>query len=202
MAELLLSSLLLLCTTHASKLWVQENIGEVTHWFNGESPSGSAIAYVATQQNVLACLDVENDGALLWRQVLDKDDLINHVQLSTDRKSLFSLSNGNVLRKWRATDGALLWENRQFQKATSSSSNQLNAAMQSVDTSKIVVLDNRAVLTVYDADDGSSVWKQPLKPTDSNYAHRLYVDAASKRIFVVTFTARHPTFRRQCYRIL
>lgn len=171
-----------------TSMWTRENIGEVRHWFYNKKATK---AYVATAQSVIACLDLEQNGNLIWRQVLDEGDTINVFAVSSDGKSLLSLTNGNVLRKWRKRDGALMWESKQFQKVDHTL-DATNAALQFLDHNKVIVIDNMDILSVVDQDDGQLIWKHSVSTdsssnTNNTHIHRLYADQSAKMVYVVTF---------------
>ena len=176
--------------TNSSKNWVKENIGQVTNWFYNKK---SNKAYVSTEQGVIASIDIENEGNILWRQVLDKDDKINQFELSSDKKSLISLSNSDVLRKWKKLDGSLVWESKQFTKSNNNNNNNNNnnADMQIIG-SKIVLIDNNDFLSVYDEEEGTLIWKQLIianddKNSNKTRQYKLYTDQIAKTVYITIF---------------
>eukprot|EP01084_Bolivina_argentea_P155223 270510_1 len=138
-----------------SKLWVRENIGEVNNWYYNKQGSK---AYVSTKQGTIACIDLENNGDIIWRQIFDENDIINQFEMSLDNKSLMSLSNGNILRKWNKIDGSLIWESKQFEN--NKQNNKKNTNMQIIENNKIILFDNFNILSVYEEDEGTLIWKK------------------------------------------
>jgi len=87
--------------------WHRENIGRVRHTVFPPQTRGNKYAYVATDENILAAIELRT-GATTWRQILPAGEAVD--TLLAGSKTLFSgSSSARQLRMWN-TDGTLLWE--------------------------------------------------------------------------------------------
>ena len=67
---------------------------------------------VSTTSNVLAAQSLTS-GTILWRQILHHTDQLQSFTILSKPAAVVSLSNSSsLLRAWRSSDGALLWEKR------------------------------------------------------------------------------------------
>eukprot|EP01083_Nonionella_stella_P227646 807532_1 len=48
----------------------------------------------------IICINLENNGDIMWREIFDENGIMHQFEMSLDHKSLMSSSNGNILTKW------------------------------------------------------------------------------------------------------
>ncbi|MCO5610303.1 hypothetical protein L7F22_064539 [Adiantum nelumboides] len=88
--------------------WYQKYIGRVKHAVFHTSANGKKLLLVATEQNVLASLNIRN-GQIIWRRVLGDADKVNGLDTASE-KYVVTLSGGTTLRAWSITNGDLIWK--------------------------------------------------------------------------------------------
>lgn len=75
-------------------------------------PTGKDRLVVSTASNVLATQSATS-GTIIWRQILHQTDQLQSLAILSKPAAVVSLSNSSsLLRAWRSSDGALLWEKR------------------------------------------------------------------------------------------
>lgn len=90
--------------------WLQKFVGRIS--LARFAANSRPRAYVATESNVVACLNLRN-GHIIWRQVLDatKDAVDELVVVDHPASAVITLSGGGFnLRAWSPSGGSLLWE--------------------------------------------------------------------------------------------
>ncbi|XP_067139608.1 ER membrane protein complex subunit 1 [Centruroides vittatus] len=89
--------------------WRQQYIGKVKYVHLDPLITSSHKLALVTEQNVLAMLNTRT-GALVWRQVLEKNALGQFNALSSEGDLITLNGGGQYIRGWDASTGILEWE--------------------------------------------------------------------------------------------
>lgn len=133
--------------------WRQHYIGRLKYVYIDPSSSGTQKFVVATDKNAVAAINTRN-GALSWRQVLEKDGKIHAMSSSGE---LVTVSGGRAfyIRGWDFASGVLNWEKALPQPSSPSTSLRIDV---NSDTREITVVQthtrSHVVATVYNLETG------------------------------------------------
>eukprot|EP00250_Pteridium_aquilinum_P012532 c20782_g1_i1 orf=468-3470(-) len=89
--------------------WHQQYIGKVKYAAFQTQGAGRKRVVVATEQNVLASLNLRK-GEIFWKHVLGDSDHIDGLEIVLGKYVLTLSQQGSMLRAWHLPDGQLVWE--------------------------------------------------------------------------------------------
>ncbi|MQM09085.1 hypothetical protein Taro_041947 [Colocasia esculenta] len=137
--------------------WHQQYIGKVKHAVFHTQKAGRKRVVVATEENVIASLDLRR-GELFWRHVLGDNDPVDQIDIALG-KYVITLSSGSILRAWNLPDGQMVWESVLQVSATSKSLLYVPASIGMEKDNLIVVYAGGWLYAVSNI-DGEVIWKK------------------------------------------
>ncbi|CAA6666006.1 unnamed protein product [Spirodela intermedia] len=147
----------------------QQYIGKVKHAIFHAQKAGRRRVVVATEENVIASLDLRR-GELFWRHVLGENDSVDQIDIALG-KYVITLSSGSILRTWNLPDGQMVWESF-LQVSASSMSLFFVPASIEVGTDQQIFVSAGGCLHAVSSIDGEVIWKREF--TDSLEIQKLF----------------------------
>lgn len=89
--------------------WHQQYIGKVKHATFQTQGAGRKRVVVATEQNVLASLNLRK-GEIFWKHVLGDSDKVDGLDIALGKYVITLSERGSTIRAWHLPDGQLVWE--------------------------------------------------------------------------------------------
>lgn len=137
--------------------WHQQYIGKVKHAVFHSQKSGRKRVIVATEENVVASLNLRR-GEIFWRHVLAETDVVDEIDIALGKYVITLSSSGSVLRAWNLPDGQLAWES--FLEGSSSSKSLLSVPVDiKNDKENAILVCGRGWLNAVSGIDGELLWR-------------------------------------------
>ncbi|KAH9300827.1 hypothetical protein KI387_012410, partial [Taxus chinensis] len=137
--------------------WHQQHIGKVKHVVFHTQKSGRKRVIVATEENVVASLNLRR-GEIFWRHVLAKSDIVDHIDIALGKYIITLSTSGSTLRAWNLPDGQLIWES--FLEGSDSSKCLLSVPVDiKNDKEKAILVYGRRGLNAVSSMDGELLWR-------------------------------------------
>lgn len=140
--------------------WHQQYIGKVKQAVFQTQKAGRKRVIVATEENVVASLDLRR-GEIFWRKVLGAKDAVDEIALALGKYVVTLSSEGSVLRAWNLPDGLLVWESI-LTGSDSSKSLLLVPETLKVDKDSVILVYGCGSLHAVSSIDGEVVWSKDL----------------------------------------
>uniref|UniRef100_A0A1D1Z7X7 ER membrane protein complex subunit 1 n=1 Tax=Anthurium amnicola TaxID=1678845 RepID=A0A1D1Z7X7_9ARAE len=139
--------------------WYQQYIGKVKHAVFHTQKAGRKRVVVATEENVIASIDLRR-GELFWRHVLGDNDPVDQIDIALG-KYVVTLSSGSILRAWNLPDGQMVWESVLQVSATSKSILFVPTSIK-IDKDNLMVVYAGGWLYAVSSAEGEVIWKKEL----------------------------------------
>ncbi|KAK1367756.1 ER membrane protein complex subunit 1 [Heracleum sosnowskyi] len=140
--------------------WHQQYIGKVKQAVFQTQKAGRKRVIVATEENVVASLDLRR-GEIFWRKVLGAKDAVDEIALALGKYVITLSSEGSVLRAWNLPDGLLVWESI---LTGSESSKSLLVVPETLKVGKdsVILVYSCGSLHAVSSIDGEVIWSKDL----------------------------------------
>lgn len=140
--------------------WHQQYIGKVKQAVFQTQKAGRKRVIVATEENVVASLDLRR-GEIFWRKVLGAKDSVDEIALALGKYVVTLSSEGSVLRAWNLPDGLLVWESI-LTGSQSLKSLLLVPETLKVDKDSVILVYGCGSLHAVSSIDGEVIWSKDL----------------------------------------
>ncbi|XP_068652377.1 uncharacterized protein [Aristolochia californica] len=138
--------------------WHQQYIGKVKHAVFHTQKSGRKRVIVATEENVVASLDLRR-GEIFWRHVLGDNDAVDQFDIALGKYAVALSSNGTVLRAWNLPNGQMVWESF-LQGSTLSKSMLVVPANIKMEKPNTILVFGSGCLHAVSSIDGEILWRK------------------------------------------
>ncbi|KAL4194055.1 hypothetical protein AMTRI_Chr05g57370 [Amborella trichopoda] len=132
--------------------WHQQYIGKVNHAVFHTQKQGRKRVVVATDENIIASLDLRR-GDIFWRHVLGDSDAVNDIDIALGKYVITLSSSGSILRAWNLPDGQMMWES--FLQGSGPSKSLLSV-------SASILVFSGGCLHAISGIDGDVLWRREL----------------------------------------
>ncbi|KAJ8450475.1 hypothetical protein Cgig2_002160 [Carnegiea gigantea] len=140
--------------------WHKQYLGKVKQAVFHTQKAGRKRLIVATEENVLASLDLRR-GEIFWRHVLGDKDGIDHIAHALGKYVITLSSGGSILRAWNLPDGQMIWESFLAGRKPSKSSLMTLIDLK-VDKDNLILVYSNGCIHAVSSIDGAVVWNTEL----------------------------------------
>ncbi|KAL8107128.1 uncharacterized protein LOC141671051 [Apium graveolens] len=164
--------------------WHQQYIGKVKQAVFQTHKAGRKRVVVATEENVVASLDLRR-GEIFWRKVLGDKDAVDEIALALGKYVITLSSEGSVVRAWNLPDGLLVWESI-LTGSGSSKSLLLVPETLKVDKDSVILVYGCGSLHAISSIDGEVLWSKDLA-AEGIFVQQLIYNDENDMVYAVGF---------------